>query len=172
MDGENGYDEQGTTNREIVAKHLDIDTFVYVLSSRVNTVTTIQPTQPTIAKALRANLVQLPPGVPTWRAYTEQLLSQLPVESATAFRDRFTQSNTFWTTRGGTLTAGEVQALRNAGAQVVDHGLTGRSRQNHRVTVDVVPDDVPGARVQRVPSWRRLAICVLKGDVTCRFLGF
>ena len=34
MDGENGYDEQGTTNREIVAKHLDIDTFVYVLSSR------------------------------------------------------------------------------------------------------------------------------------------
>ena len=28
------HDEQGTTNREIVAKHLDIDIFVYVLSSR------------------------------------------------------------------------------------------------------------------------------------------
>ena len=36
FDGEDGYDEQGTTNREIVAKHLDIDIFVYVLSSRVD----------------------------------------------------------------------------------------------------------------------------------------
>ena len=35
MDSENGYDEQGTTNREIVAIHLDIGIFVYVLSSRV-----------------------------------------------------------------------------------------------------------------------------------------
>ena len=34
MDGENGYDEQGTTNREIVAIHLDIGIFVYILSSR------------------------------------------------------------------------------------------------------------------------------------------
>ena len=33
-DGENGYDEQGTTNREIVAKHLDVGIFVHVLSSR------------------------------------------------------------------------------------------------------------------------------------------
>ena len=35
FDGEGGYDEQGTTNREIVAKHLDIDTFIYVLSSSI-----------------------------------------------------------------------------------------------------------------------------------------
>lgn len=34
MDGEDGYDEQGTTNREVVAKHLDMSTFVHVLSSR------------------------------------------------------------------------------------------------------------------------------------------
>lgn len=33
FDGEDGYDEQGTTNREIVAKHLGIGTFIYVLSS-------------------------------------------------------------------------------------------------------------------------------------------
>ena len=31
--GESIHDEQGTTNREIVAKHLDMGTFVYVLSS-------------------------------------------------------------------------------------------------------------------------------------------
>ena len=34
MDGEDGYDEQGTTNREVVAKHLDMGMFVHVLSSR------------------------------------------------------------------------------------------------------------------------------------------
>ena len=33
FDGEDGYDEQGTTNSEIVAKHLGIGTFMYVLSS-------------------------------------------------------------------------------------------------------------------------------------------
>lgn len=132
--------------------------------------TTTPLTQATAA--VRADRVQLPPTAPTWRAYTELLLEQLPAETAAVYRDKFARSNDFWTTRGGTLTPAEVQALRDAGAQVVDHGLTGRSTVNHRVTVDAVPDDVPGARVQRVPSWRRLAICVLKGDVTCRFLGF
>lgn len=34
FDSEGGYDEQGTTNCEIVAKHLGIGTFIYVLSSR------------------------------------------------------------------------------------------------------------------------------------------
>ena len=33
FDGEDGYDEQGTTNREIVAKHLGIGTFIYVLTA-------------------------------------------------------------------------------------------------------------------------------------------
>lgn len=44
----------------------------------------------------------------------------------------------------------------------------------NRCYSDGIPDDIPEllARTNRAPSWRKIAICLLKNDMKLRGLGF
>ena len=40
------------------------------------------------------------------------------------------------------------------------------------VTFDEYPDDAPIDNFAMVPSYKRMAVCILKNDHTCKYMGF
>jgi predicted phosphoadenosine phosphosulfate sulfurtransferase len=115
--------------------------------------------------------VKLPPGH-TWRSYTKLLLATLPKEMADHYRQRFVKFIRFWNRKGSVVPDGFLPMLPD-GAMVTQR-TSARGHGKPLVIYKKIPDKLLSRwEVQRAgPSWRRMAICILKNDHLCRGLSF
>lgn len=116
--------------------------------------------------------VKVPHGH-TWRSYTKLLLATLPKEIADNYKDRFIKFINYWRRVGcvvpeGTLLPSEAVITDRMSRR--GRGGRGRPLVVFKGIPDVIPSRLEAKKI--APTWRRMAICILKNDQLCRSLSF
>ena len=114
--------------------------------------------------------VKLPKGM-TWEKYMHFLLSTLPEETRNGYLDKLSVSINFWRNKGGVLADETIEKLRNMGIKIE----VGESSNYHTTKKPVrmeYLDDIDIEEFQQIPSFKRMCICILKNDHTCKYMGF
>lgn len=115
--------------------------------------------------------IKLPPGH-TWKSFVEFLLQTLPEDTRRTYEQKFATSIQFWAERGGVLSEQTIQELREIGIPIEIAGKTAYRTDNVAVRFSDYPDDADVTEFQKVPSYKRMAICILKNDHHCKYMGF
>lgn len=115
--------------------------------------------------------VKLPAGH-TWKSYVAFLLTTLPEETRKNYEEKFATSFAFWANRGGVLSSETIAELQTMGIKVQIKGKTNYKTEKSAVVFDEYPDDWDGSEFQLVPSYKRMAVCILKNDHLCKYMGF
>lgn len=127
----------------------------------------------TYGKQLNYHSFKLPDGH-TWKSFVKFLLSTLPKEVAENFKMRFVQSIKFWGRTGRGLDEKTIKELEDNNIPFKINGTTPHgNKTKRRVVLQSYPDelDVLSCHNSEVASWKRLAMCILKNDHTCKYLG-
>lgn len=123
-------------------------------------------------KAVGWKHIDLPPGH-TWQSFVAFLLSTLPEETRQTYRQKFATSIKFWREKGGVLSEKTVRDLREMGIEChVSPNPSNYKTDKLPVTFDQYPDDAPIDDFAMVPSYKRMAVCILKNDHLCKYMGF
>lgn len=115
--------------------------------------------------------IKLPAGH-TWRSYVDFLLKTLPTEARQTYEEKFTTSIQFWLNKGGVLSRETIEELRSMGVAIEVKGKTNYATDKEAVTFSEYPDDADVKEFSTVPSYKRMAICILKNDHLCKYMGF
>jgi predicted phosphoadenosine phosphosulfate sulfurtransferase len=115
--------------------------------------------------------IKLPKGH-TWRSYVEFLLNTLPEDTRKTFEEKFATSFDFWLRKGGVLSTDTIEELRAMGVKINVGGKTNYKTNKNSVTFEEYPDDLDVKEFQSVPTYKRMAICILKNDHLCKYMGF
>lgn len=115
--------------------------------------------------------IKLPEGH-TWKSYLEFLIATLPSEARQNYMDKFETSVTFWREKGGVLSDETIQELKEIGLNPRVGKQTNYKTTKKPVTFDDYPDDADVKDFKLVPSYKRMAICIMKNDHLCKYMGF
>ena len=121
--------------------------------------------------ALAWKNIRLPKGH-TWKSYVDFLLKTLPDATRQTYEEKFATSLKFWHEKGGVLSAGTIEELRQMNIQINIKNETSYNTDKKPVTFSEYPDDLDVREFQTVPSFKRMAICILKNDHLCKYMGF
>lgn len=114
--------------------------------------------------------VKLPPGF-TWMKYMHFLLDTLPEETRKNYLNKLDVSVRFWRDTGGCLAEATIEKLRGMGIP-----LTVGEKSNYKTTKRPVrmeyQDDIRVPEFRELPTYKRICICILKNDHTCKYMGF
>lgn len=115
--------------------------------------------------------IKLPKGH-TWKSYLQFLLSTLPEETRENYEKIFATSINFWKKRGGVVSDQTIKELRELGIPFEIKGKTNYKTEKVAVTFDEYPDDADITEFRSVPSYKRMAITIMKNDHTAKYMGF
>lgn len=114
--------------------------------------------------------VRLPKGY-SWEEYMRFLLSTLPKETRENYQRKLAVSMVFWREKGGVLTDETIDKLRAAGIPI-----SVGQKSNYKTTKKPVRmeylDDIDIPEFRELPTFKRICICILKNDHTCKYMGF
>lgn len=126
-------------------------------------------------KAVAYRDVKLPPGH-TWKSYTQYLLSTLPKETRENYERIFNTSIKFWHEKGGGMPQEVIEEAREKG---LHFHLNGKSpwAKNDNIQAVVIDGEIPDdtdtiMSTNDLPSWKRMCMCILRNDYTCKTMGF
>lgn len=123
-------------------------------------------------KALGYRQLQLPKGH-TWKSYTKLLLVSLPPETRENYIRRFIRFMRYWNKNGCGLPDDYLDKLPSSA--VVTGSITTRGHKDKRVVRYKRIEDSLGGDIESkryAPTWRRMAMCILKNDHLCKGLSF
>ena len=107
----------------------------------------------------------------SWRQYMEFLLSTLPEQTATNYRDKLTTSIKFWRERGGVLSQEAIDDLKTAGIEFEVGSATGYKTSKLPVRMEYA-DEIDSESFSLIPTYKRMCVCILKNDHLCKYMGF
>lgn len=122
-------------------------------------------------KAVAWKHIQKPPHH-TWKSYVDFLLRTLPDGARQTYQEKFATSIEFWRKTGGVLSDETIADLQKLGFAIETNGQSNYNTDKKRVLFDRYPDDAPVKDFSLVPSYKRMAICILKNDHLCKYMGF
>lgn len=114
--------------------------------------------------------IKLPSGH-TWKSYMEFLLKTLPSAAAENYKKKLQKSVEFWKDKGGCLSSGVIEKLRDAGAEIEVMQDTNYATNKLPVRMDYL-DDIDIIEFNEIPTYKRMCICIIKNDHLCKFMGF
>jgi predicted phosphoadenosine phosphosulfate sulfurtransferase len=123
-------------------------------------------------KALGYREVQLPKGH-TWKSYTKLLLASLPHETRANYVERFKRFMTYWYRNGCGLPEDCFSSLPDSA--VITEDITNRGKKNKKIVRYKKIEDSLNGNIESkkfAPTWRRMAMCILKNDHLCKGLSF
>ena len=109
----------------------------------------------TNTKAINGQLA-LPPGH-TWKSFCKFLLSTLPADTADNYRSRFINFIRYCNKKGHPMSDAFILELETDPAPN-SHGAINRSKTDGNRQLDIL-------------TWRKMCICILKNDYSCRGLS-
>lgn len=126
-------------------------------------------------KAVAYRNIKLPDGH-TWESYTKYLLGTLPTKTRENYERIFKTSVDFWHNVGGGMGEDVINEATSKGYNIHLNGGSPYSK-NHskqRVIIDgAIPDDTDDIETtDDLPSWKRMCMCILRNDYTCKSMGF
>lgn len=114
--------------------------------------------------------VRLPKGM-TWEGYLRFLLSTLPEDTRRNYLEKLAVSIRFWREKGGCLSDGTIGKLRAMGIPL-EVGPKNNYRTEKRPVRMEYLDDIDLPEFSRLPTFKRMCICILKNDHACKYMGF
>ncbi|WP_289199460.1 DUF3440 domain-containing protein [Bacteroides acidifaciens] len=148
-------------------KVIDPDTWGRMVS-RVNGVNFAGIYGNTLAMGWKS--IKCPDGF-SWKQYMEFLLGTLPSEIRDNYLEKLNVSIRFWRMRGGCLSEETIQKLRDRNIPFTVGTASAYRTDKIPVRMEYLDDiDIPEFR--EIPTYKRMCICILKNDHTCKYMGF
>ena len=123
-------------------------------------------------KLLGSRRITLPKGH-TWRSYVKFLLATLPDAMRRNYIEKFKTSIRFWWKRGGVVSEDAIKELEACNYPIKRNGLTHYRSTKEAVRFLGTPDSTDDIKSTiDIPSWKRMAVCILKNDHLCKHMGF
>lgn len=107
----------------------------------------------------------------TWKEYCYFLLGTLPANVRKNYEQKLETSIKFWREKGGALSAETVEELANVRG-ATNRGKVSKISDKDVITFDEYPDELNVANFAEVPSYKRMCVCIMKNDHTCKYMGF
>lgn len=124
------------------------------------------------SKIMGAGKITLPEGH-TWRTYVKFLLSTLPEDIRQNYVSKFKTSIKFWWKKGGVVCDEGLKELEECNYPIKKNGESKYSKGREAIRFLGTPDDTDDVKSTiDIPSWKRMAICILKNDHLCKYMGF
>ena len=122
--------------------------------------------------ALGARKIELPPGH-TWRSYVKFLLATLPEAMRRNYIEKFTTSIRFWWKKGGVVDEEAIKELEACNYPIRHNGKSNYKSNKEKIAFLGTPDHTDDIKSTiDIPSWKRMAVCILKNDHLCKYMGF
>lgn len=113
---------------------------------------------------------RLPEGY-TWERYMHFLLSTLPEEARNNYVRKLNVSQNFWRNRGGCLSELTIRQLKQAGVKMEILNASNYNTSKHPVRMEYM-DDIDISDFKQIPTYKRMCVCILKNDHSCKYMGF
>lgn len=116
--------------------------------------------------------VKLPKGH-NWKSYTKLLLSTLPPELANHYKKRFIKFMKYWNKKGCPV-RNNLENKLPEGAKILEK-ISTRGKKDKKLLVYTKINDCLDVKIESAklaPTWRRMAICILKNDHLCKTISF
>lgn len=114
--------------------------------------------------------VRLPEGL-TWESYLRFLLDTLPEQTRRNYREKLAVSIRFWREKGGCLADSTIAKLRAMGIPIEVGAKSNYHTRKYPVRMEYL-DDIDLPEFSRLPTFKRMCICILKNDHACKYMGF
>ena len=122
--------------------------------------------------ALGARKIELPPGH-TWRSYVKFLLATLPEAMRRNYIEKFKTSIRFWWKKGGVVDEKAIKELEACNYPIRHNGKSNYKSNKEKIAFLGTPDHTDDIKSTiDIPSWKRMAVCILKNDHLCKYMGF
>lgn len=123
-------------------------------------------------KAMGVGKITLPKGH-TWRSYVKFLLATLPDNIRKNYIEKFKTSIRFWWKRGGVVCDEAIKELEACNYKMRNNGKSAYHSPKDRIIFLGTPDHTDDIKSTiDIPSWKRMAVCILKNDHLCKHMGF
>ena len=107
----------------------------------------------------------------SWKKYMYFLLDTLPEKTRQNYLDKLSVSMKFWKEKGGCLSKETINKLKAANIPITIKETTGYHTDKKPVCMEYLDDiDIPEFR--EIPTYKRMCICIMKNDHTCKYMGF
>lgn len=107
----------------------------------------------------------------TWKQYAEFLMMTLPPKVREIYKKKLEVSIKFWREKGGALDDETVEELKGC-KFTHNRGAVSKISTKQVISFDEYPDDLDVSNFREVPSYKRLCVCIMKNDLTCKYMGF
>jgi predicted phosphoadenosine phosphosulfate sulfurtransferase len=114
--------------------------------------------------------IKLPEGH-TWESYMHFLLDTLPEETRANYLRKLEVSKRFWRERGGVLNDNTIQDIQASGASITVGDGTNYRTDKKPVRMEYM-DDLDTPDFSKVPTYKRMCVCIMKNDHLCKYMGF
>lgn len=109
----------------------------------------------------------------TWKEYMYFLLNTLPEDTKQNYLNKLEASKKSWRV-GGARDEETIKELLEEKAPVILTGKT-NNRSKHKKQViqfEDYLDDTTVTDFKSIPTYKRMCICIMKNDTTCKYMGF
>jgi predicted phosphoadenosine phosphosulfate sulfurtransferase len=107
----------------------------------------------------------------TWKTYLDFLLSTLPKEARENYLDKLNVSKKFREEKWWVLSDEIIKELKKRKIKLIIWSKTNYKTNKRPVRMKYV-DDIDIKNFKDIPSYKRICICILKNDYTCRYMWF
>lgn len=114
--------------------------------------------------------ISCPPGF-SWKEYMNFLLGTMPEETRKNYLDKLEVSIKFWREKGGCLAENTIKKLKAARIPITVETNTAYKTDKKPVRMEYL-DDINIAEFKEIPTYKRMCICIMKNDHTCKYMGF
>lgn len=106
----------------------------------------------------------------TWKEYMEFLLDTLPEHTKQNYLSKLETSIKFWKEKGGVLSEETIKELDELEIKY-EIGTHNYKTEKQAIKLDYL-DDIEISDFKAIPTYKRMCICILKNDHTCKYMGF
>ena len=99
------------------------------------------------------------------------LLNTLPEETRENYLNKLRVSRKFWREKGGCLSEETIAKLRAANIPIIVEECTAYHTDKKPVRMEYI-DDINIPEFKEIPTYKRMCVCILKNDHTCKYMGF
>ncbi len=121
-------------------------------------------------QAMGKQKICLPEGY-TWKSFMEFLLSTLPEHTRKRYQSKLETSIRFWREKGGVLSDSVIRKLRERNIPIQVGESTNYKTSKRPVRMEYL-DDIDIPEFKELPTYKRMCICILRNDHTCKYMGF
>ena len=113
--------------------------------------------------------ITLPKGH-TWKSYCMFLLSTLEPKVREHYMQKLETSMYVWQEKGCVVSDETIEELNKLGIEYEDLGITKKSKKR-TIRFKNYEDDLDVTNFREVPTYKRMCVCILKNDYTCKYMG-